>query len=92
MIEHAVKAQLGDQRAAQAERQERLAKARERERKARQASGTGAFRTKKARPSASTISTEADAGDDEFLPEDKEENGETDGMYLSAEVKALMTK
>ena len=97
MIEHAVKAQLRDLRAASDARAERLEAARARERKCR-ASTTGAFRTKRSKVASSgeasgSGSNGVDKGDEQFLPEDKDKDeGDEDGVYLSKEVRDLMAK
>ena len=95
VIEHAVKAQLSDLRAASEARAERLEAARARERKSR-IGAAGAFRTSKrtkvVTESSGSGSSGASKGDEEFLPEDKENEGEGDGVYLSKEVRDLMAK
>lgn len=105
-IEHAVKAQLADLRAAGEARRERLAQARARERKLRLQGRSGAFRSgtgpgpnKKMRLDNKAEQGDLagpDQGDDAFLPEDKEDaNGagpQADDAYLSAEVRELMSK
>ena len=97
MIEHAVKAQLRDLRAASDARAERLETARAKERKSR-AGTTGAFRTKRSKvasggEASGTGSTEIGKGDEQFLPEDKDKDeGDEDGVYLSKEVRDLMAK
>ena len=95
MIEHAVKAQLSELRAASEARAERLEAARARERKSR-VGAAGAFRTNKrtkvAAESSSSGSNGLVKGDEEFLPEDKEDEGDEDGVYLSKEVRDLMAK
>lgn len=104
-IEHAVKAQLADLRAAGEARRERLAQARARERKLRVQGRSGAFRgaggpgpAKKARVDAAGDDgvRGGSTGDDEFLPEDKEADqmgGDAgEDAYLSAEVRGLMQK
>ncbi|RSH93859.1 minichromosome maintenance protein 5 [Saitozyma podzolica] len=93
---------LEELRAAQEARKDRLAAAREKERKLRAVNGYGAFKgpgtVKRARASkavtgdAAEKGDQADQGDDQFLPEDKEDNGQDEGMYLSAEVRELMAK
>lgn len=106
VIEHSLKSQLADMRAASEGRRERLAAARERERKARRVgSGSmGAFRVngKRAKiastssPLSGNRSDGVDKGDDHFLPNDTaaqaaaEEQGE--GVFLSKEVRDLMAK
>jgi hypothetical protein len=102
VIEHAIKVHLEELRAAQEARKDRLAAAREKERKLRAVNGYGAFKgpgtVKRARASkavtgdAAEKGDQADQGDDQFLPEDKEDNGQDEGMYLSAEVRELMAK
>jgi hypothetical protein len=94
-MEHAVKAQLNEMRAASEARAERLEAARARERKSR-TGAAGAFRTNKRTKvvgegsgSGSSVTTK---GDEEFLPEDKEDEGDDDGVYLSKEVRDLMAK
>jgi len=97
VIEHAVKAQLRDLRAASDARAERLETARAKERKSR-AGTTGAFRTKRSKvasggEASGTGSTEIGKGDEQFLPEDKDKDeGDEDGVYLSKEVRDLMAK
>lgn len=95
MIEHAVKAQLGELRAASEARAERLEAARARERKSRMGQA-GAFRTNKRTKVAAESSESGSSGtakrDEEFLPEDKEDQGDEDGVYLSKEVRDLMAK
>lgn len=103
-IEHAVKAQLADLRAAGEAKRERLAQARARERKLRLQGRSGAFRgaggpgpAKKPRVGTDDGGVRGGtAGDDEFLPEDKEpDHGggeEGEDAYLSAEVRELMQK
>ena len=86
---------MNDLRAASEARAERLAAARARERKSR-TGAAGAFRTSKrtkiVAESSGSGSSGASKGDDEFLPEDKEDEGEEDGVYLSKEVRDLMAK
>ena len=95
VIEHAVKAQLRDLRAASEARAERLEAARARERKLR-VGAAGAFRTNKrtkvALETSGSGSSGTAKGDEEFLPEDKEDEGDEDGVYLSKEVRDLMAK
>jgi hypothetical protein len=100
VVEHAVKAQLADLRAAQEARKARLTAASEKERKLRAVNGYGAFRGPGVvkRPKVDVHvgrqrgEKKDDDGDEEFLPDDKLEKGEGDGMYLSAEVKELMAR
>jgi hypothetical protein len=98
VIEHAVKAQLADMRAASEARTIRLEAARARERKARSTTN-GAFRlnSKRVKLGADTggagPSSGIDKGDEQYLPEDKPgEADEGDGVYLSKEVRDLMAK
>lgn len=83
-------------RAASEARAQRLAAARERERKARQASHAGAFGGpgKRARPSTATASEKQAKSEEEFLPEDSEQEKvvASDGPALSAEVRALLAQ
>lgn len=58
--------------------------------------GQGAVRNgeaKRPKLGSTKVSIDREDGDEEFLPEDKEDDqkGE-DGVYLSAEVRDLMTK
>jgi hypothetical protein len=102
VIEHAIKGHLEELRAAQGDRKDRLAAAREKERKLRAVNGYGAFKgpgtVKRARAIKAGMGDgaeqgdQADQGDEQFLPEDKEDNGQDEGMYLSAEVRELMAK
>jgi hypothetical protein len=86
-------------RAASEARAERLEAARARERKSR-AGAAGAFRTNKRTKVAIEGSGSGSGvgssgvvkGDEEFLPEDKEDEGDEDGVYLSKEVRDLMAK
>ncbi|KAL7424206.1 ATP-dependent DNA helicase chl1 [Cryptotrichosporon argae] len=97
VIEHAVRAQLADLRAAEDARRARLAKARERERRVRLAATGG---RKKARAEPADVAAGSgsgdgggERGDDEFLPDDREERvGGADTVYLSREVRELMNK
>jgi hypothetical protein len=98
VIEHAVKAQLADMRAASEARGIRLEAARARERKAR-STANGAFRLNSKRvklgadDGGAGPSSGVDKGDDRFLPEDKPgEADEGDGVCLSKEVRDLMAK
>lgn len=94
VIEHAVKRQIEDQKVVYQARQERLAKAREKEKKIRQSGSIGAFRNgerKRVKVDHDRNESGAEQGDDEFLPEDKEED-RGDGVYLSKEVRELMAK
>ena len=94
VIEHAVKRQMEDQRAVHQARQERLAKAREREKKIRQTGSVGAFKNgerKRVKVGSEENDGVKDQGDEEFLPEDKvDKRGQ--GIYLSKEVRELMAK
>lgn len=96
VIEHAIKSQLSAQRAAQAARQERLARAREKERKIRQANVVGAFRNGERKRIKVALedgkAPESEDGDEAFLPEDKEDDEKQGGIYLSKEVRELMAK
>ena len=98
MIDHAVKIQLSAQHAASQARRERLALAREKERKIRQQSNSGLFKGKGERKRLkvdSSIDEHAERGDDEFLPEDQEgamEEVKEGEIYLTKEVKELMAK
>ena len=88
---------MAELRAASTARRERLQIARERERKARGQGTMGAFRVngKQAKiqgdEGSVSGSGSGDAGDDQFLPDDKEPE-EGDGVYLSSEVRELMAK
>jgi hypothetical protein len=86
---------LSELRAASEARAERLEAARARERKSR-TGAAGAFRTNKRTKVAIESSASGSGGlvqgDDEFLPEDKEDQGDEDGVYLSKEVRDLMAK
>jgi hypothetical protein len=86
---------LSELRAASEARAERLEAARARERKSR-TGAAGAFRTNKRNKLAIESSASGSGGlvkgDDEFLPEDKEDQGDEDGVYLSKEVRDLMAK
>lgn len=92
-----MKSQFADLRAAQEARQARLAAVRAKERKAKLANGSKAFRHPETK-NAKRGSTKGPAGsggldDDEFLPEDKEDKkDQTDGVHLSKEVQELMAK
>jgi hypothetical protein len=86
-------------RVGQEDRIVRLNTVREKERKARLSSGIGAFRgggagVKRAKPDiVEEKGLKGDKGDAEFLPEDKEEEErDGDGVYLSKEVRDLMSK
>ena len=98
MIEHALKARLSDLRSAQDAKSARLAAAREKERKSKLVSGSGAFRHGEGKRPRLGVGKKADTvsnkGDEEFLPEDKDvqEGREGEGMYLSKEVQELMAK
>lgn len=98
MIDHAVKIQLSAQHAVSQARRERLALAREKERKIRQQSNSGLFKGKgeRKRFKLDSVGDEhGKEGDDEFLPEDQEGTGEEvkEGeIYLTKEVKELMAK
>lgn len=96
VIEKAVKRQMTELRAASEARAQRLAVARERERKTRQASYSGAFGGpgKRARPSATTATERQARSEEEFLPEDNEEEkaSSSEGPALSAEVRALLAQ
>lgn len=101
VIEHALKAQLAEVRAASEARAERLAAAREKERQMRLSNSSGAFRAgfKRAKIGSGSGVNGEDAKDksgledDDFLPEDKEdENDDEDGSNLSKEVRDLMAK
>ncbi|KAK1925113.1 helicase C-terminal domain-containing protein [Papiliotrema laurentii] len=96
VIKHAIKSQLSAQRAAQAARQERLARAREKERKIRQANVVGAFRNGERKRIKVALedgkAPESEDGDEAFLPEDKEDDEKQGGIYLSKEVRELMAK
>ncbi|WVR05438.1 hypothetical protein IAU60_002454 [Kwoniella sp. DSM 27419] len=97
VVEHAVKARLNEIQALQEARAERLAKARAREQALRKAPG-GAFRGVQSKRSRMSDATASGAGgkaardDEEFLPEDKDDQGDADGPYLSEEVRDLMSK
>lgn len=81
-------------RAASEARAERLEAARARERKSRIGTA-GAFRTKRTKVAtevAGSGSSGVVKGDEQFLPEDQEDEGEEDGVYLSKEVRDLMAK
>ncbi|WVQ78511.1 hypothetical protein IAT38_000597 [Cryptococcus sp. DSM 104549] len=99
-IEHAVKARMKELRAGQEERRERLERARRRERKVRREAGmgSGAFGGKVgAGKRVKVMAGEVDGGkgargEDEFLPEDKDEEENEEGPYLSKEVRELMSK
>lgn len=96
VVEKAVKRHMTELRAASEARAQRLAAARERERKARQASYNGAFggHGKRARPNASTTAEIKQTAEDEFLPEDNEAEKaiSADGPAMSAEVRALLAQ
>jgi hypothetical protein len=98
VIEHAVKAQLADLQAASQARTLRLESARAKERKIRISGSGGAFRlngkrAKVVTDSASGSSSGVERSDDQFLPEDKGDEGDNgDGVYLSKEVRDLMAK
>ena len=97
VIEHAVKARLAELRSAQDALDARLAIAREKERKLRTANSTGAFKSGESKKprlgGARVVVADEKAGDDEFLPEDKDiPQGDGDGVYLSSEVRDLMAK
>ena len=88
---------MAELRAASTARRERLQIARERERKARGQGTMGAFRVNGKRAKIQgdegsvSGSGSGEAGDDQFLPDDKEPE-EGDGVYLSSEVRELMAK
>jgi hypothetical protein len=97
VIEHAVKAQLADLRAASEARTARLESARAKERKSRMAGTGSAFRLngKRAKVVKDTegLKSGSERNDDQFLPEDKADTGQgDDGVYLSKEVRDLMAK
>lgn len=96
VVEKAVKRHMTELRAASEARAQRLAAARERERKARQASYSGAFGGpgKRARPSTTTAAEKQAKSEEEFLPEDNEQEkaSTSDGPALSAEVRALLAQ
>lgn len=96
VVEKAVKRHMAELRAASEARAQRLAAARERERKARQASHAGAFGGpgKRARPTTTTTAEKQQKSEEEFLPEDNEHEKSTapDGPVLSAEVRALLAQ
>jgi hypothetical protein len=84
-------------RSASEARAERLANARARERKVR--TGTaGAFRVNKrtkvvgSGEASGSGTSGVEKGEDQFLPEDKQDEEEEDGVYLSKEVRDLMAK
>ena len=92
-----MRSHLADFRAAQEARAARLAAAREKERKERSTSGATAFQSgERKRPKlgvAKVVAGGGEAGDEEFLPEDKEnQTGGLDGVQLSSEVRQLMAK
>ena len=94
VIEHAVKARLAVLRAEKEEREERLEKAKARERKLRLANANRAFSGggKRAKVDTTKGSLGPDIGDDQFLPEDLEPGDDGDGSHLTGEVKALMAR
>ncbi|WVF71908.1 hypothetical protein IAT40_006718 [Kwoniella sp. CBS 6097] len=100
VIEHSVKSRLAELRSIQEARNERLVKAREKERKIRQGNINGAFRglgtvhkKSKVEGKNGTGSAKGDAkAEDDFLPDDKDEDREQDGPYLSKEVRELMSR
>ncbi|TYJ52793.1 hypothetical protein B9479_006597 [Cryptococcus floricola] len=95
VIEHTVKSRMAELRRERELREERLGQVRERERKMRVKEGTGAFRGggKRVRVGydGQVGSETKELGEDDFLPEDRDEP-EDDGMYLSKEVRELMSK
>ncbi|OCF40610.1 chromosome transmission fidelity protein 1 [Kwoniella heveanensis CBS 569] len=103
VIEHSVKARLGELRSIQEAKNERLRRAREKERKIRQGNVKGAFRSlagaqKKKLKVEQGKDDKTQRGDreaeEEYLPDDKDQDqGEDqDGPYLSKEVRELMSK
>lgn len=99
VIDHAVKIQLSAQRASVQARNDRLALAREKERKIKQAGQVGAFKggdRKRVKVGVERNAAEGEgreaSADDEFLPEDKEEANGNEGIFLSKEVRELMAK
>ncbi|EJT51272.1 hypothetical protein A1Q1_07550 [Trichosporon asahii var. asahii CBS 2479] len=95
-VEKAVKRHMAELRAASEARVLRLSAARERERRARQASQAGAFGGpgKRARPSSTIAAEKQMKSEEEFLPEDNEQEKAvaSDGPALSAEVRALLAQ
>ncbi|WVQ77661.1 hypothetical protein IAR50_007349 [Cryptococcus sp. DSM 104548] len=95
VIEHAVKSRMAELRRERELREERLGKVREKERRMRIKEGTGAFRGggKRVRVGydKQVEGGEKEVVEQDFLPEDHEEP-EDDGMYLSKEVRELMSK
>lgn len=85
-------------RAASEARTARLESARAKERKLRASGSSGAFRVngkraKVVKDDASGSSSGVERSDDQFLPEDKGNEGDGgDGVYLSMEVRDLMAK
>lgn len=83
---------MGELRRSEEERRARLSAAREKERRARQAGSTGAFRGPGKRVKVATaVEGPTKKGEVDFMPEDAEREYE-DGLGLSAEVRALMAK
>lgn len=91
-----MKRHMAELRAASEARVLRLSAARERERRARQASQAGAFGGpgKRARPSSTIAAEKQMKSEEEFLPEDNEQEKAvaSDGPALSAEVRALLAQ
>lgn len=90
LIDKAVARHMGELRRGEEERSTRLAAARERERRARAAGSTGAFRGPGKRAKVDKPEGSAKPEED-FLPEDAEREYD-DGLGLSAEVRELMAK
>ncbi|WVQ99004.1 hypothetical protein IAU59_006136 [Kwoniella sp. CBS 9459] len=103
VIEHSVKARLAELRSVQEAKNERLVKAREKERKIRQGNINGTFRGMGVVHKKSKVDPngnghghgngiEEKKAEDEFLPDDKDDERDQDGPYLSKEVRELMSK
>ncbi|KAK4687746.1 chromosome transmission fidelity protein 1, partial [Tremellales sp. Uapishka_1] len=97
VVEHAYKTKMHELEAAHQARQARLAAARERDKDIRNSHSAGAFRRAGASKRVKlgqrdVLSITKEQADDEFLPVDENEkdDGNGEGVYLSAEVQKLM--
>ncbi|WRT67408.1 uncharacterized protein IL334_004379 [Kwoniella shivajii] len=95
VIEHSIKARLNELRSVEGARNERLSRARERERKIRRnGSSTRGMVTKKIKSQDNSGANEQSVEvreEEDYLPDDKDEQDDQ-GPYLSKEVRDLMDK
>ncbi|KAK6903226.1 hypothetical protein I203_108491 [Kwoniella mangroviensis CBS 8507] len=97
VIEHSLKAKLSELRGVEEKREERLKKAREREKKIRKNMGMGMNKgmgvvVKKPKVDGGTDREDGvKKEEEEFLPDDSEQ-GDPEGPYISKEVRDLMNK